>query len=184
MRFLSYLFHRRRLESEMDAELRFHIDSFTADLIKQGVSPEEAAHRVRIEFGGIEVHKEECRESLGLRLWDELRADCRYALRMMRHNLGFTAVAVISLGLGIGANTAIFTFAKEILLTTMAVPHSERLRMLNWEVVDPKAHLPGPAWGSFLTGRCLHRSPIVSIRTCAGTTKCLTIWSRSRIYIA
>jgi predicted permease len=149
MRFLSYLFHRRRLESEMDAELRFHIDSFTADLIKQGVSPEEAAHRARIEFGAVEVHKEDCRESLGLRLWDELRGDCRYALRMMRQNPGFTAVAVISLGLGIGANTAIFTFAKEILLTTMAVPHSERLRMLNWEVVDPKAHLPGPAWGSF-----------------------------------
>ncbi|HEV1283785.1 MAG TPA: ABC transporter permease [Bryobacteraceae bacterium] len=148
MKFLSYLFHRRRIETEMDAELRFHIDSFAADLVRQGASREEALRRARIEFGGIEVHKEECRESLGLRLWDELRGDCRYALRMMRQNPGFTAVAVISLGLGIGANTAIFTFAKEILLTTMAVPHSERLRMLNWEVVDPKAHFPGPVWGS------------------------------------
>jgi predicted permease len=149
MKFLSYLFRRRRIESEMDTELRFHIDSFTADLVRQGVSPEEATRRARMEFGGVEVHKEDCRESLGLRLWDELRADCRYSLRMMRQNPGFTAVAVISLGLGIGANTAIFTFAKEILLTSMAVPHSEGLRMLNWELVDPKAHFPGPVWGSF-----------------------------------
>jgi predicted permease len=148
MKFLSYLFRRRRIEAEMDAELRFHIDSFAADLVRQGATREEALRRARIEFGRIEVHKEDCRASLGLRLFDELRADCRYALRTMRHNPGFTAVAVISLGLGIGANTAIFTFAQEILRTTMAVPHSERLRMLNWEVVDPKAHFPGPVWGS------------------------------------
>jgi predicted permease len=148
MRFLSYLFHRRRLESEMDAELRFHIESFAADLIKQGVSPEEAAYRARLEFGGIEIHKEECRESLGLRLWDDLRADCRYAFRMMRQNLGFTAVAVISLGLGIGANTAIFTFAQEILLKTMAVPHSERLRVFSWAPTR-KTNFTGHLWGMF-----------------------------------
>jgi hypothetical protein len=151
MKFFSYLFRRRRIEAEMDAELRFHIDSFTDDLMKQGATPKEALRRARLEFGGIEVHKEDCRESLGLRLWDELRGDCRYALRMLRQNKGFTAVAVISLALGIGANTAIFTFAKEILLTTMAVPHSERLRVLAWEVA-PDAHFPGPAWGSFGPG--------------------------------
>jgi hypothetical protein len=140
------------MESEMDAELRFHIDSFAEDLVRQGATREAAMHRARLEFGGIEVHKEECRESLGLRLWDELRGDCRYALRMMKQNPGFTAVAVISLGVGIGANTAIFTFAQEILMRTMGVPHSERLRMLSWQVVDPKAHFPGPAWGSFGPG--------------------------------
>jgi predicted permease len=148
----SWLTRRHRMESEMDAELRFHIDSFAEDLVRQGATREAAMHRARLEFGGIEVHKEECRESLGLRLWDELRGDCRYALRMMKQNPGFTAVAVISLGLGIGANTAIFTFAQEILMRTMGVPHSERLRMLSWQVVDPKAHFPGPAWGSFGPG--------------------------------
>ncbi|MGA3190292.1 MAG: permease prefix domain 1-containing protein, partial [Bryobacteraceae bacterium] len=147
MKFFSWLAHRRCMESEMDAELRFHIESRAADLVKQGVPPEEALRRARIEFGGIEAQKEECRESLGLRLWDELRGDCRYALRMMRQNRGFTAVAVISLGLGIGANTAIFTLAKEVLLKTMAVPHSDRLRLLTW-ARGPQAHF-GPIWGNF-----------------------------------
>ena len=146
-RIMNFFRSRKRIESEMDAELRFHIESFTADLVKQGISHEEAHRQARIEFGAIESKKEECRESLGLRLWDELFNDGRYALRMMKQNPGFTAVAVISLGLGIGANTAIFTFAQEILLKTMAVPHSERLRVLSWDVVDPKAHFPGPTWG-------------------------------------
>jgi predicted permease len=147
MNLFSWLIQRRRMESEMDAELRFHIESRAGDLVKQGVLREEAYRRARIDFGGIEGRKEECRESLGLRLWDELRADCRYALRMMRHNPGFTAIAVISLGLGIGANTAIFTLAKEVLLKTMGVPHAERLRMLSW-ARGPEAHF-GPIWGNF-----------------------------------
>ncbi len=147
MNFLRSLLQRRRVESEMDAELQFHIDSFTADLLRQGIPKEEAIRRARMEFGAIESHKEECRESLGLRLFDELRADTRYALRMMRQNPGFTAVAVISLGLGIGVNTAIFTLASDVLLKTMGVPHSEQLRMLTWSR-PPQAHF-GPIWGSF-----------------------------------
>jgi hypothetical protein len=149
--FLRSLTRRRQLESEMDSELRFHIESFAADLMKQGVSKEEALRRARLEFGAIEARKEECRESLGLRLWDELRGDTRYALRMMRQNPGFTAVAVISLGLGIGANTAIFTFAQEVLLKTMAVPHSERLRVLNWTPA-PRTEFTGHSWGNLGPG--------------------------------
>lgn len=97
MNFLKNLLRRRHMESEMDAELRFHIDSFTADLIRQGVPREQAERRSRMEFGGIEAKKEECRESLGFRLWDQLRGDIPYAFRMMKQNRGFTAVAVISL---------------------------------------------------------------------------------------
>ncbi len=138
---------RGRLESEMDAELRFHIQSHTADLLKTGVSQEEAQRRARLEFGSVELQKEECRASLGLRLWDELRADLRYGARMLRQSPGFTAVAVTSLALGIGANTAIFTMASQVLYKTMAVPESGRLRMLNW-VQHPHTEA-GPAWGSF-----------------------------------
>jgi predicted permease len=151
MNFLRSLLHRRRVESEMDAELRFHIESLAGDLRKQGLSEEQARRRARLEFGAIEAKKEECRESLGLRLFDELRADTRYALRMMKQTPGFTAVAVISLGLGIGANTAIFTFAQEILLKTMAVPHADRLRIFTWQAAS-LTHFPGPAWGSFGRG--------------------------------
>jgi predicted permease len=147
MNLFSWLTHRRRMESEMEAELQFHIQSFAEDLVRQGATREEALRRARLEFGGINTHKEDCRESLGLRLWDELRGDCRYALRMMKQNPGFTAVAVISLGLGIGANTAIFTLAKEVLLKTMGVPYAERLRMITW-ARSPNAHF-GPVWGSF-----------------------------------
>ncbi len=126
------LLHRSRMEDDMEAEMRFHLEAFTGDLQRQGVGREEAARRARLEFGGIEGRKEECRESLGLRLWDELRADLRFASRALAKNPGFTTVAVLSLGLGIGVNTAIFSLVKEALLTTLAVPHPEEIRLLKW----------------------------------------------------
>ena len=116
----------------MDDELRFHIDAYADDLVRTGLSRSDALRRARLEFGGLEMQKEECRASLGLRLWDELGSDLRYALRSLGHNRGFTAIAILSLALGVGANTAIFTLAKEVLLQTMAVSHSERLRMFSW----------------------------------------------------
>jgi predicted permease len=136
------------MEREMEQELRFHIESYAADLMKQGVPREEAMRRARIEFGGLEMHKEECRASLGLRIWDELFGDLRYALRMMKQSPGFTAVAVLSLALGIGANTAIFTLAKAVLMKTMAVPHSERLRLLT-NAAGRDFDISG--WGSWYT---------------------------------
>jgi predicted permease len=138
---------RARFEHEMDAEMRFHIESYAEDLIRSGVPREQALRQARIEFGGLDAQKEECRASLGLRLWDELGADLRFGVRMLRQNPGFAAVAVLSLALGIGANTAIFTLAKEVLLTNMGVPHAEELRLLFW-TQGPKARV-GPAWGSF-----------------------------------
>ncbi len=140
---MKWFWHRNRMESEMDEELRFHIDSYASDLMKQGIAKDEAFRRARMEFGAIEARKEECRESLGLRLWDELRSDLRGGIRILRQSPVFTAVAVISLALGIGANTAIFSLANEILFRTMAVPHPERLRLFSYSCVDGAS-----MWGS------------------------------------
>jgi predicted permease len=138
---------RGKVESDMDAELLFHIESYASDLVKAGMSEEEAKRRAWVEFGNVEVKKDECRASLGLRLWDEFCGDFVYGTRMLRRSPGFAAVAIISLALGIGANTAIFSLANEVLYKTMGVAGSDRLRILNW-VQHPKSTV-GHAWGSF-----------------------------------
>jgi predicted permease len=128
--YLNSILHRDTVESAIDAELRTHIELRAADLERTGLTPAEALRRARIEFGPIDTHKADIRSSLGLRLLDELRSDLRYAVRMLRRSPGFTAVAVASLALGIGANTIIFTLAKGVLLDRLAVPQPNQLRLL------------------------------------------------------
>ncbi len=127
--YLNSLLHRGSVESNIEAELRNHIELRAEDLERTGLTPAEAHRRARIEFGDMETYRVNIRSSLGLRLLDELRADLRYAVRMLRRSPGFTAVAILSLALGIGANTIIFTLAKGILLDRLDVPQPNQLRL-------------------------------------------------------
>jgi predicted permease len=134
---------RSRLERGMDDELAFHLESHAQELIRRGMAPKEAARRARIELGGTTKQKEDMRAVLGLRLWDDLRADLRFALRMLAKSPGFTAVAIGSLALGIGANTAIFSMARTALFENLPVPHAEELRQLHWSIHAPEQPMNG-----------------------------------------
>jgi predicted permease len=136
---------RGRLEAAMQAELSHHLESLTEDLIHKGYAPEEAARRARVALGAPAVHKERMRASLGLQWSDQLSADLRYGARMLSRSPGFTAIAVVSLALGIGANTAIFSVAKKVMFDTLAVARPHQLRMLTW-VSGHEQPVP-PVWG-------------------------------------
>jgi putative ABC transport system permease protein len=125
---LRALFRRNEVESELDDELRFHFDQQVEKLVQNGMPLAEARRRARLIFGGSDHIKEECREARGVHFLETLAEDARFAFRMLRKSPSFTAVAVLTLALGIGANTVIFSVAWR----PMRYQESDRLLMV-WE---------------------------------------------------
>src|SRR5512146_309278 len=121
------LTHRRQMEADVETELQFHIERYAEDLMKAGTPRQEAARRARIELGSISVQKEESRSVRGLRPWDDLHADLRYAFRQLRHTPAFTLTVVVVLALGIGANAAMFSVIDATLLRRLPYRNPSRL---------------------------------------------------------
>lgn len=146
---LTSIFRRNALAAQLDEELRFHLDARTADLIHQGLRREEAARRARLELGSANTHRDEARRSLGLLWFDDLVADLRYGTRILRKNLAFAAIAVGSLALAIGANTAIFSAANEALYERLGIPNPQQLRL--FQLHGDKNVVVHSSWGAWDT---------------------------------
>ena len=121
------LTRRRDFEDGMTEELRFHIEQYTDDLVRSGMSPEKAARHARIEFGSLDSVKGDCREERGLHLFDEFRRELSYAARLLRKTPGFTATALLTLAVCLGANLTIFAVIDSVLLRPLPFPEPGRL---------------------------------------------------------
>jgi predicted permease len=139
----SALVHRTRTDNDIETELQFHIDAHTQHLIETGISAPEAARRARIEFGRVDVQKEKYRSAIGLQALHEIGGDIRYGLRSLYKKPVVSLVAVLSLALGIGATTAIFSVIYTALLHPF--PYAGADRIVNPAVVN-EAQPQVPTW--------------------------------------
>src|SRR5580692_1417046 len=125
--FFRVLTQRRDFEDGMSEELRFHIEQYTDELVRTGMSPEKAARLAHKELGSLTNIKGDCRDAFGLHLFDEFRRELSYAARLLRKTPGFTATALLTLSVCFGANLTIFAVIDSVLLRPLPFPEPSRL---------------------------------------------------------
>lgn len=144
---VSGLFGQKKAESEFDCEMQIHLQLLTEKFVRQGMSPEDADSAARRQFGNTTLLRQRQRESRTFMIFSAVFQDVRYGFRLLRKSPGFTAIAVASLALAIGANTTIFSLAESILYDRLHVAHADQLRMLRW--VEDKHSAVDGMWGDF-----------------------------------
>ena len=132
-------FRRDRLEKDLDRELRHHLDSRVGDLMRSGLREWEARRRATLELGGVARVQEEVRDVWLTRWLRDFVYDLRFSARSLRRSWSFTATTVLSLALGIGATTAIYSFVDQVILRPLPVREPERLVLIDWQG-DPVAN--------------------------------------------
>ena len=150
------LFRRRAMDSELDAELRFHRERQLEQYTRAGLSPADARRRVAVEFGGLRQTREACQDARGVSAVDHVIRDVRYSARSLLKAPAFTIVAVLTLGLGLGANTAIFSVVYSVLLRPLPYHDPSALLVLN--ETTPKVGLVSVSYPNFVDWRHESRS--------------------------
>ncbi|MBI2151019.1 MAG: ABC transporter permease, partial [Acidobacteria bacterium] len=126
------LFNKPKRERDLSEEIETNLQLEIEDSIRSGMTPEEARRAARLKFGSLEATKEACRDRRGIPVVEMFVRDVSYALRMLRRSKSWTAVAILSLALGIGVNTALFTMVKSVILETLPVPNPGELVAFRW----------------------------------------------------
>src|SRR6478736_5787681 len=125
-------FRRRDLENDLDRELKYHVDRRVSDLMLSGLPEPEARRKAKLELGGVTQVREEVRDIWLTRWLRDFVYDLRFSARSFRRSPSFTATAVLSLALGIGATTALYSLVDQLVLRALPVDHPERLVLIDW----------------------------------------------------